>query len=142
MFDIVVDPFYTAALTLSIVNIFGVADLVRTALDDFPKQYLTAAKVSGLTKKQTIMNIQLPLIFRQVLPGLLLLQVMMLHTTLFASLISVEEIFRVAQRINAQIYRPVEIYTALGVFFLMVSLPINGFALWFKAKFTRDISEN
>jgi ABC-type amino acid transport system permease subunit len=88
------------------------------------------------------MNIQLPLIFRQVLPGLLLLQVMMLHTTLFASLISVEEIFRVAQRINAQIYRPVEIYTALGVFFLMVSLPINGFALWFKAKFTRDISEN
>ena len=127
---------------LSIVNIFGVADLVRTALDDFPKQYLTAAKVSGLTKKQTIMNIQLPLIFRQVLPGLLLLQVMMLHTTLFASLISVEEIFRVAQRINAQIYRPVEIYTALGVFFLMVSLPINGFALWFKAKFTRDISEN
>ena len=142
MFDIVVDPFYTAALTLSIVNIFGVADLVRTALDDFPKQYLTAAKVSGLTKKQTIVNIQLPLIFRQVLPGLLLLQVMMLHTTLFASLISVEEIFRVAQRINAQIYRPVEIYTALGVFFLMVSLPINGFALWFKAKFTRDISEN
>ncbi|MAS86771.1 MAG: hypothetical protein CMH30_02160 [Micavibrio sp.] len=142
MFDIVVDPFYTAALTLSIVNIFGVADLVRTALDDFPKQYLTAAKVSGLTRKQTILNIQLPLIFRQVLPGLLLLQVMMLHTTLFASLISVEEIFRVAQRINAQIYRPVEIYTALGVFFLMVSLPINGFALWFKAKFTRDISES
>jgi ABC-type amino acid transport system permease subunit len=142
MFDIVVDPFYTAALTLSIVNIFGVADLVRTALDDFPKQYLTAAKVSGLTRKQTIMNIQLPLIFRQVLPGLLLLQVMMLHTTLFASLISVEEIFRVAQRINAQIYRPVEIYTALGVFFLMISLPINGFALWFKAKFTRDISES
>lgn len=140
--DIVVDPFYTAALTLSIVNVFGVADLVRVALDDFPKQYLTAAKVSGLTKKQTVFNIQLPLIFRQVLPGLLLLQVTMLHTTLFASLISVEEIFRVAQRINAQIYKPVEIYTALGLFFLMVSLPINGVALWFKAKFTRDISEN
>ena len=34
-------------------------------------------------------------------PPLLLLQVSMLHTTLFASLISVEEIFRVAQRINA-----------------------------------------
>ena len=65
----------------------------------------------------------------------------MLHTTLFASLISVEEIFRVAQRINAQIYRPVEIYTALGVFFLAVSLPVNGFAFWLKHKFTRDMSE-
>ena len=60
---------------------------------------------------------------------------------LFASLISVNEIFRVAQQINAQIYRPVEIYTALGVLFLVVCLPLNGLALWLKARFTRDLSE-
>ena len=142
MFDLVVDPFYTAAFTLTIVNIFGVADIIRGALMDFPQQYLTAAKVTGLTRKQTILNIQFPLILRTTLPALLMLQVAMLHTTLFASLISVEEIFRVAQRINAQIYRPVEIYTALGIFFLAVSLPVNGFALWLRAHFTRDISEN
>ncbi|MCI5060580.1 MAG: ABC transporter permease subunit [Alphaproteobacteria bacterium] len=142
MFNVVIDPFITAAFTLAIVNIFAVADIVRGALADFPKQYLTAAKVTGLTRKQTIFKIQLPLILRQILPALLMLQVTMLHTTLFASLISVEEIFRVAQRINAQIYRPVEIYTALGVFFLAVSLPVNGLALWLKEKFTRNLSEN
>lgn len=141
MFDLVIDPFYTAAVTLAIVNIFAVADLVRGALNDFPSQYITAAKVTGLTFKQTILRIQLPLILRQIIPSLLLLQVTMLHTTLFASLISVEEIFRVAQRINAQIYRPVEIYTALGIFFLMVSLPVNGLAFWLKKRFTRDLSE-
>lgn len=141
MFSVVIDPFYTAAATLSIVNIFGVADIVRGALVDFPQQYLTAAKVTGLTRRQTIFKIQLPLILRQALPALMMLQVVMLHTTLFASLISVEEIFRVAQRINAQIYRPVEIYTALGLFFLAVSLPINGVALWLRARFTRDTSE-
>ena len=142
VFDLVIDPFYTAALTLSIVNIFAVADLVRGVLNDFPQHYLTAAKVTGLTRKQTIFRIQLPLILRQVIPTLLLLQVTMLHTTLFASLISVEEIFRVAQRINAQIYRPVEIYTALGIFFLFVCLPINGFAFWLKKRFTRNLSES
>lgn len=141
MFGVVIDPFYTAAATLSIVNIFAVADVVRGALNDFPRQYLTAAKVTGLTQKQTVFRIILPLVLREILPPLLLLQVTMMHTTLFASLISVEEIFRVAQRINAQIYRPVEIYTALGVFFLAVSLPVNGFAFWLKARFTRDISE-
>ena len=141
MFNVVIDPFYTAALTLAIVNIFGVADLVRSALQDFPEQYMTAAKVTGLTRKQTIFRIQLPLILRQILPAILMLQVVMLHTTLFASLISVEEIFRVAQRINAQIYKPVEIYTALGLFFLAVSLPINGFALWLRSRFTRNTSE-
>ncbi|MCB1538660.1 MAG: ABC transporter permease subunit [Rhodospirillales bacterium] len=141
MLNVVIDPFYTGAFTLSVINIFGVADIVRGALNDFPQQYLIAARVTGLSRRQTVLNIQLPLIFREVLPSLLLLQVMMLHTTLFTSLISVEEIFRAAQRINAQIYRPVEIYTALGVFFLMVCLPINGFALWLKARYTRDLSE-
>lgn len=138
---VVIDPFYTAAATLSIINIFAVADIMRGSLRDFPRQYLTAAKVTGLTARQTILKIQLPLVLRTVLPPLLLLQVTMLHTTLFASLISVEEIFRAAQHINAHIYRPVEIYTALGVFFLLVSLPINGLALWLRARFTRDMSE-
>ncbi|MBU6234229.1 MAG: ABC transporter permease subunit [Alphaproteobacteria bacterium] len=141
MFDVVIDPFYTGAFTLSVINIFSVADIVRGALVDFPQQYLTAAKVTGLTREQTIFKIQIPLILREILPPLLLLQVMMLHTTLFTSLISVEEIFRAAQRINAQIYRPVEIYTALGVFFLAVCLPVNGFALWLKGRYTRDLSE-
>lgn len=142
IFEVVIDPFYTAAFTFSIVNVFGVSDIVRGALKDFPRQYLTAAKVTGLTRRQTIFKIQIPLILRETLPGLLLLQMAMLHTTLFASLISVEEIFRVAQRINAQIYKPVEIYTALGVFFLLVCLPVNGFAFWLKHRYTRDISEH
>ncbi len=141
MLDIVVDPFYTACLTFTVVNIFSVADLVRKTLGDFPEQYRIAAKVCGLTNKQTIFKIELPLLFRQILPALIMLQVVMLHTTLFASLISVEEIFRVAQRINANIYKPVEIYTALGVFFLIICLPINGFAVYLKKKYTRNISE-
>jgi ABC-type amino acid transport system permease subunit len=141
MLDVVIDPFYTATFTLAILNIFGVSDLVRAALADFPQQYLIAAKVTGLPPRQTILKIQLPLIARHISPGLLVLQVSMLHMTLFASLISVEEIFRVAQRINAQIYRPIEIYTALGVFFLAVCVPVNIFALYLKNKFTRNISE-
>lgn len=142
MMNVVIDPFYTAALTLSVINIFAVADIVRGSLNDFPQQYITAARVTGLTRHQQIFSIQLPLILRQILPGIILLQVAMLHTTLFTSLISVEELFRVAQRINAQIYRPVEIYTALGIFFLAVCLPINGFAYWLKRNFTRNLSEH
>ena len=65
----------------------------------------------------------------------------MLQCSLFASLISVDEIFRVAQRINATIYRPVEIYSALALLFLAVCLPLNGLALWLRMRFTRDLSE-
>ncbi len=141
LFGVVIDPFYTASLTLGLVNLFAVAETVRQAMVDFPKQYVTAGRVSGMSGRQIIRYIQLPILFQQLLPSLLVLQVGVLHASLFASLISVEEIFRVAQRINSLIYRPIEIYTALAVFFLMVCLPINLFAAWLKKRATRDYSE-
>ncbi len=141
MLNVVIDPFYTATGALSIVNALLVADLVRGVLNDFPKQYMMAAKVCGLSSRQIVMKIQLPLIFRQVLPSLLYIQVAMLQSTLFASLISVDEVFRVAQRINSEVYRPVEIYTSLALLFLVVCLPMHALAGWLKNKYTRDLSE-
>ena len=141
VFNVVIDPFYTASLTLSLVNLFGVGEMVRQAVADFPAQYIIAGRVCGLSRRELVMHIQLPILFRQLLPGLMVQQVAMLHATLFASLISVEEIFRVSQRINSTIYRPVEIYTALAFFFLIVCLPINLAAAYLKKRYTRDLSE-
>jgi His/Glu/Gln/Arg/opine family amino acid ABC transporter permease subunit len=140
-FNVVIDPFYTAALTLTLVNMFGVGENVRQAIVDFPRQYLVAGRVCGMSTGSIVRHIQLPILFRQLLPTLLILQVGMLHASLFASLISVEELFRVAQRINSTIYRPIEIYTALAMFFLLVCLPINLFAAYLKKRYTRDLSE-
>jgi len=140
-FNVVIDPFYTAAFTLSLVNIFGVGESVRQAIVDFPRQYILAGRVCGMTTPQIVRYIQLPILFRQLLPTMLIIQVSMLHASLFASLISVEEIFRVAQRINSAIYRPIEIYTALALFFLLVCLPINLSAAYLKKRYTRDMSE-
>ena len=141
MVNVVIKPFITASFALGLVNSFGVAEAVRNALVDFPSQYVLAAKVSGLTPRETLIHVKAPILFRQLIPVLLTSQVTMLQATLFASLISVEELFRVAQRINATIYKPVEIYSALGLFFLMVCLPLNGLAVWLKARFTRSLSE-
>jgi ABC-type amino acid transport system permease subunit len=141
LIGVLIHPFYTAVAALSIINILLVADLIRGVLIDFPDQYLQAAKVCGLSHRQTILHIQLPIILRQVLPTLLLIQVSMLQASLFASLISVDEIFRVSQRINSEVYRPVQIYTALALFFLAVCVPLHGLAYWLRARYTRDLSE-
>ncbi len=138
---IVVDPFTTAVAALSLINVVLVADQVRGVLRDFPEQYVQAARVCGLTPRQTVVHIQLPIVSRQILPGLLSTQVNILQATLFASLISVDEIFRIAQRINSEIYRPVEIYSALALLFLAVCLPLHGLAHWLRFRFTRNLSE-
>lgn len=141
LLDITIKPFYTAAGALCLVNTLLVADLIRAAILEFPGQYVMSAKVCGLSNRETVIRIQLPIIARQALPNLLFIQVGMLQATIFASLISVGEIFRVAQRINSEVYRPVEIYTALALFFLAVCLPLHGLAQYLKKRYTRNLSE-
>lgn len=141
LLHVVVDPFYTAVGALALVNTIAVADGVRTVLDDFPRQYVLAALVCGMLARQTVLRIELPLIFRQLLPSLLVTQVTILQATLFASLISVDEIFRIAQRINSAIYQPVAIYSALALLFLAVCLPLHGLAGFLRRRYTRDLSE-
>jgi ABC-type amino acid transport system permease subunit len=138
---VVIAPFITAAVTLSIINVVLVADLCRGAILEFPRQYVWAAQVCGLSPSEAARHIKLPILLRQVLPGLLLIQISMLQATLFASLISVDEIFRVAQRINSQLYRPVEIYSLLAVFFIAVCVPLHLLAEGLKRRFTRNLSE-
>jgi len=134
-------PFWSASIALSIVNILAVADIVRHALGEFPQEYLVVARISGLTTNQALRHIQFPLIIRNILPSLIATQVTMLQATLFASFISVDEIFRAAQNVNARIYEPVQIYTALGILFLVVCGPIQGLALLLKRRFGRKLAE-
>lgn len=141
LLHIVVDPFYTAAAMLTTINIFAVSDIVRNGIVNLPNQYIEVAKICGLNNRKRLFKIEFPLIFRHIFPPLLITQVNMLHMSLFASLISVEEIFRVTQRVISIEYKPVEIYTALGIFFLLISLPLNGIALYFKHKYNRNLSE-
>lgn len=141
LFSISLDPFTTAVVVLALVNTAAIAELVRVTLEDFPEQYLTAARVCGMSDADMVRKIQFPIMLRQIIPSLLTTQVFILQATIFASLISVPEIFRVTQNINAVIYKPVEIFTSLAIFFLAICLPLNGLAFYLKKQYTRNFSE-
>jgi len=139
--DVNINPFYTAAFTFSVINIFAMGNIVREVLIDFPREYIVAARVCGIPWHQTVLRIQLPIVLRQMIPNVLSFQVIMLQSTIFASLISVDELFRASQDISSQIHRTIDIYTALALIFLIMCLPINGIALYLRYRFTRNFSE-
>ena len=141
LIGIQITPFLTAVLTLGLVNVAAVAELVRGVLADFPKQYVIAGQIAGLSNDDIFRRIQFPMVFRQVIPSMLTAQLFILQATLFASLISVPEIFRVAQNLNAVLYRPVEIYSTLAVFFMLILAPLYYLAYFLREKYTRDFSE-
>lgn len=135
LLNVVIKPIYTSIAALSLIMTFMVADIVANALRTFPEDLIDSARLAGMSKKQMAWKIQWPIIVREVIPQFLFVMIIILQGTLFTSLISVEEIFRVAQQINADIYRPVQIYTALAIFFIMICATLNLFALYLRSRF-------
>jgi len=138
---VVVPPFWTALTTLLIINIFAVYRIIADAVRDFPKQYVAIGMVCGLKRTHIIRYIQLPLLLRSAFPRWIDQQVVILQTSVFASLIGVEETFRVAQRINSVVYHPVVIYTSMALIFLATAGGGMYCAQILRSKFHRDLSE-
>lgn len=124
LLGISVRPFITAALVFTFYNALVIGESVRAAIEDLPIAFSLAAKASGVPRNIYIRYIMLPLGLRAALPGYLVSQVAVLHMTLFASLISVDELFRVTQRINALEYNAVGVFSLLALFYFVLSFPL------------------
>ncbi|MFC1511622.1 ABC transporter permease subunit [Candidatus Latescibacterota bacterium] len=141
LLGIVIPPFWTALFTLSLMNTFAIYRVIADAMRDLPYQFIATGKVCGLTAMQITRYIKAPLILRAALPRWIDQQVVILQTSLFASLIGVNEAFRVAMRINSQIYRPVAIYTSMAIVFLATAGSAMYYARYLRLKYHRDFSE-
>lgn len=122
---VTIDPFLTTAGLLGALNALAVYSIMRGAILSVPVELIEAAHVCGIRRQKIFWRIKVPLALRYAIGPLTSSQVNVLQLSIFGGLISVEELFRVSQRINAQIYRPVEVYTGLALFFLAVCLPLN-----------------
>jgi His/Glu/Gln/Arg/opine family amino acid ABC transporter permease subunit len=124
LFGISVPPFATAAAVFTFYNTLTIGEIVRAAIEDLPLAFSLAARATGIPKSVYIRHIMAPLALRAALPGYLVSQVAVLHLTLFASLISVDELFRVTQRINALEYNAVGVFSLLALFYFVLSFPL------------------
>jgi His/Glu/Gln/Arg/opine family amino acid ABC transporter permease subunit len=124
IFGISVPPFITAAMVFMFYNTLIIGEVVRAAVEDLPVFFSLAALATGVPRGVYIRHIMVPLALRAALPGYLVSQVGVLHMTLFASLISVDELFRVTQRINAIEYNAVGVFSLLALFYFVLSFPL------------------
>ncbi len=134
-FRVVVDPFWTTVVALGLLNSVMTAKLVQHEMKLLPKSYRDSAHTLGLSNLATVRKIELPILSRRIIPQLVANQSLILQYTLLASLISVPELFRVAQNINSIVYKPVEVYTLLVLFFLIILGPIHLLAEYLKRKY-------
>ena len=141
LFHLRIDPFNTSVLVISISATFLMFDYVYNAFKTFPIELISTAKVIGLSNAQIAKKIQFPIIFRQLLPQIIVLFSFILQATIFCSFISVGELFKKAQEINADIFKPIELYSIVALFFISICLFINLLSLYFKRKYSYDLNK-
>ena len=118
-------PFITALIALSINLSAFVAETVRAAIESIPKNQFESGLTLGLSQTQTMFFIILPQALKNMLPNLLGLYVTQLKNSSLASVITVNELLHRSNAVISNTYRPLEVYTAVAVCYLLLILPLT-----------------
>jgi polar amino acid transport system permease protein len=118
-------PFNTALFALAINLSAFVAETVRAGIESIPKNQFESGLTMGLSNVQTMFFIILPQAVKNMLPNLLGLYVNQLKNSSLASVIAVNEILHRSNSIISNTYRPLEVYTAVAIIYLILIIPFS-----------------
>lgn len=115
------EPFPAAVLVFALNEGAYCAETVRAALEAVPEGQLEAGYCVGMTWWQTMRRIILPQAMRTAFPPLSNSLIAMVKDTSLAANITVVEMFRAAEQINATVYEPLALYIEVGLIYLLFS---------------------
>lgn len=116
-----IDPFPAAVLVFSLNEGAYCAETVRAALEAVPEGQLEAGYCAGMSYMQTMRRIVLPQAMRTAFPPLSNSLIAMVKDTSLAANITVVEMFRASEQINARVYEPLALYIEVGLIYLLFS---------------------
>ena len=99
------------------------AEAYRAGLQAVPREHIEAAQVLGLSRFDILRHISLPQVIRQQIPVILSLNVMLLKDTSLVSTLGVADLTYLGNLQSSQTYRPLEVYTEVGILYFVVAFP-------------------
>lgn len=134
--------YYTTLGLMAVVTTILLSALFADVTYTVDQRYRMVSKTLRLSRKVYIRRVLAPLILRASLPRCLTLLIATIHTTMFASLIGVEELFRIIQRLNSEFLKPVELYSVMALIYALLCVPIyvaaDRLELRFEQKYPND----
>ena len=122
------EPFPSAVIVLSVYTSAFVAETVRSGINTVAGGQGEAARAIGLTFAQTMRLVVLPQAFRTVVAPLGSLFIALTKNSSIASVISVPEISKLADNLNTDTARPLQVFAGAAVAYLILTLP-SGFVV-------------
>lgn len=129
-----IDPFPAAVIVFSINEGAYCAETIRAALESVPAGQLEAGQCVGMTYFQIMRRIVLPQALRTAFPSLSNSLISMVKDTSLASNITVAEMFKATEAINARVYEPLALYIEVGLIYLMFCTVLTWLQRWGEKK--------
>lgn len=118
------DAWWCALLALTLNTAAYGAEIIRGGLQAVPFGAVEAGRACGMSRLVLFRRIVLPLAVRQALPAYSNEIILMIKATSLASTITLMEITGIAQKINSETFRAVEVFCSAGLIYLAINLTI------------------
>ena len=139
-FGIQIEPFPSAVIAFS-VNVAGyAAEVIRASILSIPKGQWEAGTTIGMDYGTTLRRIVLPQATRTAVPPLSNTLISLLKDTSLASVITVSEMFRVAQVAAAQSFQFFTLYLVAAVYYWVVCVALSAGQNRLEARFDRYVA--
>lgn len=120
-----IDKEVAGILALSLYCGAYYAEILRAGIQSLDHGQSDAARALGMSGYQAMSRIILPQAFRQMIPPLMGQTIIQMKNTTLLSVITIPDLLYQAGYISSFTYRPMEVYTVVGIVFLLILTPSN-----------------
>ncbi len=129
-----INRFAAAIIALSLNVAAYLAEIMRGGIESIDKGQWEACASLGMNPVETMQDVILPQAFRRMLPPLGNEFITLVKDTSLAAVIGFEELFRQGQLMVATTYRAFEIYLAVALVYLVLTILSSFFFKWLEAR--------
>jgi len=119
------DPLLTGMVTLAFFAGAYITEMVRAGIESIGPGQWEAARSTGLTYSQTLRHVVFPQALRRIIPPVTGQFVSLIKDSSLLSVISVRELSKGAEMVNATTYKTFEAYLPLAVLYLLLTYPFT-----------------
>ena len=120
-----VPPFVMVVIALGLFTSARIAEQVRAGIQALPKGQRYAGMAMGFTTAQTYRYVILPMALRIIIPPLTSESMNIFKNSSVAFAVSIPELTQYAMQVGEETSRPIEIYLAVTVLYVISALVIN-----------------
>lgn len=105
--------------TLSLYGAAYMTEVFRAGLEGIPTGIIEAGKAIGLKKIQIVFTIELPIMFRTVLPSMGNYLISLFKDTALAASIAIAELTYITRQLNTKTFRVFEVWLATAILYVV-----------------------